>query len=303
MAFTGSLLLLLSCFCLSEAIRTLKEGPMIDAEGREYKSLKIEAEILPRPDTRSAVHIQCTAATMIILVKADLYNNGQFLSPEELLLGGAQHSGDSQCLAYPASDSEYVIEAGLQDCGSKLTISGDSVIYSNNLIVLPAANYLGITRTSEAVVPVSCHYKSSSAYPEKGSVFSLKLMTDDWRGASLSSVFYLGDLLHLEASYNGPDLRQLFISSCVITMTPNPTSLPRYYFLHNNGCLTDAKQQGSKALFLPRKRANALQLQLDAFLFQQDPRNSIYITCQLKATSDMWRSSRTNKACNFVHSR
>lgn len=320
-----SLALLLS-FSLGalDAIRTLKDGPMIDAEGREYKSSAVRTDAKnvsgPRSNARSPVQVHCTETSMIILVKADLYKNGRTLSPGELYLGKVEHSASSQCRAVPASDTEYVIEAGLQDCGSKLTISEDDVIYSNKLIILPAAGHHVVTRTSNAVVPVSCHYRrtqfvSSEAhqppptlspsvkYPTEQPAFSLKLMSDDWTTEIFSSVFYLGDLLHLEASYTGPDPRQLFIDSCVATLTPDVTSVPRYYFIENNGCLTDAKQQESKTLVRSRTRADALQLQFDCFLFLEDPRNSIFITCKLKATSEMRKSSRVNKACNYVHSR
>ncbi|KAJ4931642.1 hypothetical protein JOQ06_010083 [Pogonophryne albipinna] len=107
--------------------------------------------------------------------------------------------------------------------------------------------------------------------------FSLKLMTEDWTGETLTSVFYSGDLLHLEASYSGPDAghRRLFIDSCVAALSPDPRSAPRYYFIENHGCFNDAKEDGSNALFNPRKRSSSLQLQLDAFLFPQDTRNSV----------------------------
>ncbi|XP_071329992.1 zona pellucida sperm-binding protein 3-like [Trachinotus anak] len=323
----ASLALLLSfAVCVADAIQALKDGPMIDAEGREFKSttVRTDAENISRPQSNdgSAIRIQCTEVSMIIVVNADLYKNGRLVSPGELFLGEAEHSESAQCRAVPVSDTEYVIETGLQDCGTKLTISGDSVTYSNKLIFSPAASYHGITRMTHAVVPVSCHYKrthfvssnthqqpltfsTSAQYPTEHSTFSLKLMNDDWTSEMPPGDFYLGDLLHLEASYSGPDAgqRQLFIDSCVATLTPDPTSVPRYYFIENHGCVTDAKEAGSNTLFKPRTRIDSLQLQLDAFLFQLDPRNSIFFTCQLKATSEIWRSSPVNKACNYIHSR
>ncbi|KAK9534976.1 hypothetical protein VZT92_007386 [Zoarces viviparus] len=322
---SASLALMISfAFGVADAIRTLKDGPMIDAEGREYKSAKftVDAVDLSRPQFNdgSTVRVQCTDASMIIVVKADLFNNGRLVYLEELYLGEPEHSQRTQCRAVAAGDSEYVIEAGLQDCGSKLTISDDAVIYSNKLIVSPAASYLGITRRTHAVVPVSCHYKRTHlvssidqqlhlapSTPAEVSIaaFSLKLMTDDWTSETFSRTFYIGGLLHLKASYTGPDSaqRRLFIDSCVVTLSPDAMSVPRYKFIENHGCLTDAKEEGSNALFQPRTSASSLQLQLDVFLFYEDSRNSIFITCQLKATSEMWMSSPINKACNYVHSR
>ncbi|XP_029293959.1 LOW QUALITY PROTEIN: zona pellucida sperm-binding protein 3-like [Cottoperca gobio] len=318
----ASLALLISfAFGVADSIRTLRDGPMIDAEGREYKSvaLGIEAEDISETQFNdgSTVHVRCTDASMFIVVKADVFKNGHLVSPGELFLGGAEHSQSSQCRAVAAGDSEYVIEAALQDCGSKLSISEDYVTYSNHLIISPAASYYGITRRAHAVVPVSCHYQrkyfvSSNAqhslstpakYPTDA--FSLKLMNDGWTTEMFSTVFYIGDLLYLEATYTAPDSehRLLFINDCVVTLTPDTSSVPRYYLIGNYGCLDDAKEEGSNALFHPRTRASSLRLQLDALLFHQDSRNSIFITCQLKATTEMWRSSSINKACNYVHSR
>ncbi|XP_054463183.1 uncharacterized protein LOC129098220 [Anoplopoma fimbria] len=322
---SASLALLISfAFGVANAIRSLKDGPVIDAEGREYKSAKFitdEEDIGGQQlNDGPTVRVQCTEASMIIYVKPDVFKNGHLVSPEELFLGSAEHPDRSECRAVAAGDAEYVIEAVLQDCGSKLTISEDSVIYSNKLIISPAASFLGITRRMHGLVPVSCHYKrthlvSSNAQqtllasftPAKISTaaFSLKLMTDDWRSETSSRSFYIGELLHLEASYTGPDSgqRRLFIDSCVATLSPDTTSVPRYSFIENHGCLSDAKYEGSNSLLLPRTSSSTLRLQLDVFLFHQEPRNSMYITCKLKATSEMWRSSSINKACNYVHSR
>ncbi|KAI3359254.1 hypothetical protein L3Q82_002772 [Scortum barcoo] len=246
-AHPASLALLISlAFGATEAIRALKEGPMIDAEGREFKSATFRADVenssRPQHSEASTVCVYCTEAFMIIEVKADLYKNGCPVSPGELFLGEAEHWQSSQCRAVTAGDSnEYIIEAALQDCGST---SRKTVIYSNKLIISPAAGYHGITRVTNAVVPVSCHYKrthfvssgaqqpplifsTSAKHPAGNSDFSLKLMTDDWTSERVSTVFFLGDPLHLKASYTGADSGRgrLFIDSCVATLSPDTTSL------------------------------------------------------------------------------
>ncbi|XP_075994840.1 zona pellucida sperm-binding protein 3-like [Genypterus blacodes] len=321
------LLLLSFAFAAVAAIRVLKEGPMIGADGREYKSAALRFPAEHEPSTESftgdsSVQVQCTDSSMVIRIKADLYQNGRRVSPKELSLGQSKHLMSSQCQSVAVSDAEYVIEAGLHDCGSRLTISKDSVIYSNNLMFSPSASYHGIARMDNAVVPVSCHYERNhfvssngqqqlltvstpAKYPGASSGFSLKLMTDDWTKEEVSNIFYLGDILHLEASHRAadPGRRRVFIDSCVATLTPDTTSVPRYYFIENHGCLVDAKEEGSNAKLQYGSRADTLRLQLDAFLFHKDPRNSIFITCQLKATTETWRSSATVKACNYVHSR
>lgn len=130
MAGRSASLALLISFALgaADAIRTLKDGPMIDAEGREYKSatFRVDTENTSGPQLSdgSTVRVRCTEASMIIVVKADLYINGHLVSPGELFLGEAEHSQSSRCRAVAAGGSdEYVIEAGLQDCGSRITVS------------------------------------------------------------------------------------------------------------------------------------------------------------------------------------
>uniref|UniRef100_A0A3Q3EUX9 Zona pellucida sperm-binding protein 3 n=1 Tax=Labrus bergylta TaxID=56723 RepID=A0A3Q3EUX9_9LABR len=269
-------LLLMTVFVVADTVRPLKEEPIIDCEGREYKFLRANKGKCRETQVKdeSTVRVACTESSMIVVVKADLYKTGRLVSAEELFLGEADHSQSSRCRAEAAADSEFIIEAGLQDCGSELTMTEDSVIYSNKLIVSPAVTYQGITRTNPAVVPVSCHYKSLK-YSTCGDVCVGP--ADDWTHETFSTVFFLGDVLHLQASYTGPDSpqRRLLIDSCVATLKPDVTSVPRYYFIQNHGCLTDAKNGGSNTHFRPRTRTNSLELQMDVFLFHQDTRNSV----------------------------
>ncbi|KAJ4932589.1 hypothetical protein JOQ06_011007 [Pogonophryne albipinna] len=200
-------LLSLFAFGFADAIRTLRDGPMIDAEGREYKTAALgfdtESQISePQFNEGSTISVQCTEVSIIIAVKADFFKNGRLLSPWDFFLREVKHSQSSQCR------------------------------------------------------PVAA---------------------EDWTGETLTSVFYTGDLLHLEASYSGPDAghRRLFIDGCVAALSPDLRSVPRYYFIENHGCFNDAKEDGSNALFNPRTRSSSLQLQLNAFLFPHDTRNSV----------------------------
>lgn len=112
----ATLVLLLLFVCgAANAIRLLKEGPMIDAEGREYKSAVIKPQLQARP----AVDVQCTETSMIVVIMADLHPNSRL----EAVLGEAGRSQGGRCRAVATEDNEYIIEAELQDCGSKLTVS------------------------------------------------------------------------------------------------------------------------------------------------------------------------------------
>lgn len=312
--------ILISTFNTVSCIRVLKEGPMIGPDSREYKGSLLGKDRIATdraPSSPSAVRVICTEATMSVIIQADLYKNGRYVFPDEFYLGQGK-SEQKVCQAVPVSDTKYVIEAGLNDCDSKLVVIDDFMVYWNTLVYSPVATNDGIARKIQAFIPVACYHKRMQArslaplplstYPEvstQKSGFSLTLMTDDWKRQRTSKVFSLGDILHIEAAYwsTGHPHRRLFINSCVATLDPHETSVPRYYFIKNHGCFTDAKYPGSNAQFLSRKRSNILQLLLDVFMFHHDQRNSIYITCHLKVVHEKQRVSSTNKACNYANRR
>ncbi|XP_077475381.1 zona pellucida sperm-binding protein 3-like [Stigmatopora argus] len=313
------LLLLPSLF----AIRTLKDGPVIDKDGREYKSSIVDSDPVEAREIQleasPSVRVTCTPTSMVIHVKTDLYGPRHRMDPGEIYLGDLKYSHLRQCQATLAGNSELIIKAGLQHCGTELSMSDDSMIYSNRLTFSPSLHRHGIVRKTQNVVPVFCSYKrTDSSEPQappqisnpstnnqpKASPFALRLMSDDWARSRVSNVFYLGDVVNVEVSYNNPkEKRQLFIDGCVATLSPDATSVPRYFLIENNGCFTDSRQRGSNARFLSRPRADVLQLQFDAFLFRHDERNTLFLTCQLKATSEMWTSTPVDKACTYVESR
>lgn len=113
---------LLLTFGVTRAIRYLKEVPMVDAEGREYKSppLRVEEKELGEPATSTAVRVHCMDTSVMVVVKTNQFKTGHLSSPEELFLG---ETLDPRCQAAAATNGDYVIVAELRDCGSTLTVS------------------------------------------------------------------------------------------------------------------------------------------------------------------------------------
>lgn len=55
----------------------------------------------------------------------------------------------------------------------------------------------------------------------------------DWLAVQ-SGVYYLGDVINIEASVFVPLLElQVFVQDCVATMTPDANSVPRYKFIQD----------------------------------------------------------------------
>ncbi|XP_060708858.1 zona pellucida sperm-binding protein 3-like [Hemiscyllium ocellatum] len=199
-------------------------------------------------------------------------------------------------------------------------MTGDLLIYTTHLTHIP--NYPGsvIVRTNGAVVPIECRYfrkGNVSSNPIKPTwipffstrsgeghlSFSLHLMNGDWLTERTSTVYSLGELIHIEASVsmaNHVSLK-LYIDRCVATLSPDKDSTLRYSIIDYNGCLLDSKAEDSFSTFvLPRdgREPDKLQFDLDAFRFYGDERSLIFITCHLRVAAVDQGDSR-NKACTF----
>ncbi|XP_029107441.1 zona pellucida sperm-binding protein 3-like isoform X1 [Scleropages formosus] len=261
----------------------------------------------------SGVKVECREDSVVVEVQQDMLSNGQLIQPSEITLGGCVPVGRDP------SRGVLLFVSELHGCGSTLMTMTNSLIYTFTLVYVPEG--LGstpIVRSHGAVINIECHYlrrinvSSNAVMPswvpfsaalsaEERLVFSLQFMTDNWELERASNIYFLGDILNIEASVvvaNHQPLR-LFVDSCVATLEPDVTSVPRYAFVGNYGCLTDAKVTASRSQFLPRKQVNKLQMQLDAFRFSQETRSSIYITCILKATMASKRPDPQHKACSY----
>ncbi len=62
-------------------------------------------------------------------------------------------------------------------------------------------------------------------------------LADDWSYERPSNLYFLGDIINIEASMkvsNHVPLR-VFVDHCVATQVPDVNALPRYFFIENNG--------------------------------------------------------------------
>ncbi|KAL6460888.1 hypothetical protein MHYP_G00308540 [Metynnis hypsauchen] len=270
-----------------------------------------------QPVSTVSVAADCGQSSVYVEVKKDLFGTGELIDPSALSLGGCAVTGED------SAAQVLIFEAELQLCNSVLRTTAHELVYS--FILHYAPERLGgkpITRTSGATVGIECHYPrlhnvssnallpawipyASTVTAEERLVFSLRLMTDDWQYERPSNQYFLGDLINIEASvmqYNHVPLR-IFVDSCVATATPDTNAAPRYSFIDNYGCLVDAKLTGSTSHFLPRVHANKLQFQLEAFVFQQQSNDWMYLTCFLKATLASAPTDAMYKACSFTANR
>nr|ANS71335.1 egg envelope protein EeZPCb [Engraulis encrasicolus] len=276
---------------------------------------------IPEPPRASVVHeeqepadsvgVTCGADYVQVEVNQDFYGTGKLIQSEQLSLGDCPVTGEF------SSAQLFVFQSELHGCGSELEISEDELVYTFDLTYTPEDHGVSIFRTSGATVAVSCHYPrqhvvstdallprwlpfAATKTAEDILVFTLRLMTDDWKFERVNNEYNLGSMLHVEASviqYNHVPLR-VFVHSCVATTVPDVRALPRYSFIENHGCLVDAKLTGSRSRFLPRTKEDKLQFELEAFTFAEADDPTIYITCGLVAIAASAYSD--HKACSYA---
>uniref|UniRef100_A0A8C4SHA6 Zona pellucida sperm-binding protein 3 n=1 Tax=Erpetoichthys calabaricus TaxID=27687 RepID=A0A8C4SHA6_ERPCA len=267
-----------------------------------------------RAVSTQTVSAQCTEAAVIVSIDPDLLGIQHPVQPSDLSIGGC---GVTRQVTSPP---EFVIEAPLQGCGSTVTMLADDIVYSFTLEYNPSQiPGIPIIRTNAAAVLIECHYPrrhnvSSNAldptwipYTSTKSAedvlgFSLVIMNSDWSAPRSTNLFYLGDLINLQASVgnsNHVPLR-LFVDKCVASQALGFSS-QNYTFIGNSGCLTDSKLTGSNSQFItPRNTQSTLQFELDAFRFYGNGGSSIYITCRLKVTLASRNIDSLNKACTYI---
>ncbi|XP_018599799.1 zona pellucida sperm-binding protein 3-like [Scleropages formosus] len=282
---------------------------LVQPSVQDPSSLMSQSQWLVAP---SSVRVECREDSVLVEVQQDMLGAGQIIQPSEISLGGCAPTGQDP------SKGILIFLSELQGCGSTLMMT-DSLVYTFVLAYVPKGiGSAPIVRANGAVINIECHYLrrynvssnaviptwipySATMFAEEHLMFSLQLMTDNWQLERTSNMFFLGELLNIEASVvvaNHQPLR-VFVDSCVATLEPDVTSALKYNFVDNHGCLADAKLLGSRSQFLPRQQDNKLQMQLDAFRFSQDTRNALYITCILKATMASKRPDDQHKACSY----
>uniref|UniRef100_A0A3Q2GKI3 Zona pellucida sperm-binding protein 3 n=1 Tax=Cyprinodon variegatus TaxID=28743 RepID=A0A3Q2GKI3_CYPVA len=265
--------------------------------------LQENERIMHRPERAPAesVSVRCGEDKVTVAVNKNFLGNGQLIRPDDLSLGG--------CMAVNAVDNVLLFETELHGCGG--TMVDVALIYTYTLTYSPTpVGNTSVLKTNPAEVEIRCyfqrkHYVSSNAMRPLWKTFasemqtktrlqfSLHLMTDDWQSVRPSNVYSALDMMHIEAAllqgYHVP--LRIFVDSCVVTVNPDPGSQPRYPFINNYGCLTDAKLTGAQSYFLPRREEDKLHFQLKGFRFKEDDRNSV--------TTLLWvASDGDNKVCS-----
>ncbi|KAM8972599.1 zona pellucida sperm-binding protein 3-like [Pelodytes ibericus] len=267
---------------------------------------------------KNPIRVQCMEDSMVVSVHRDLYGNGRLVKASDLSLGPSLCKPSSQ-----STDTTVIFQNALQDCGSRLQMTPDWLIYSINLTYRPTtAMNSPIIRSNPAVVPIQCYYyrfhnvSSNAIKPtwlpfqttisaEERLSFSLRLMNADWSAPRASNVFQLGDIFNIQASVEiGNHVpMMILVDSCVATLSPDVKSNPSYDIIALNGCLMDGKQEDASSAFIsPRPGPDQLQFTVDAFRFTGTDASMIFITCNLRAVAINQVPDPMNKACSFSKS-
>ncbi|KAK6302867.1 hypothetical protein J4Q44_G00272220 [Coregonus suidteri] len=221
------------------------------------------------------------------------------MDPSLLRLGG--------CYPGRVSAGEAMFQVELSDCNFRRMVTGDTLMYMNELTYTSAPK----AQLKSFSHPVVCSYERPAdwaprifdpvlfhTYGQGDLVFRMGLMKDDFSGPHLSREYPLGSFIHISAAVeqmvHQPLL--LLLEECVATTTPELQSEgPVYPIITNMGCLVASKTSNSK--FEPRQETSKIHLSLQAFKFAVG--EEVYIHCNLLA----WDPSgldTSKKACHYV---
>ncbi|CAL8296482.1 unnamed protein product [Boreogadus saida] len=256
------------------------------------------------------VAIFCRESVIQVQVLPGFYG-GELKSPSELTLGSCQ------AVAFDAHTHSVIFTSDLQECGSNLRTNHDYLIYNFTLMYNPQPTG-AVVRAVPLTLLLECHYRrrhTVSSLPldplftpfsvikvsGERLYFSLDLKTEDFQYHRLSNIYYIGELIHLEATvkqFKHTPLR-VFVDHCYASSSPG--SPPEYFLIENFGCFVDAQITGSSSQFLPRVNDVTLRFQLEAFRLRGSPPGDlVYITCLLRATSAAVPIGSQNRACSWI---
>ncbi|TMS01846.1 Zona pellucida sperm-binding protein 3 [Larimichthys crocea] len=245
------------------------------------------------------LEIKCGEAKVRVTVKRHFFEERLIPFKPEYLRLGANSTRQRSCGPNgPMSQTEMVISAGLQECGTESSVHGEFLVYSNQLVLFPAVvpTFTGsaIVRGATTVIPVDCHYSRKQTVsgepltptwlPMTSTVsnfgllhFSLRTMAGGCTSLRSSSVYQQGEAVFLEARVEAPlhPPLTLYVDYCVAMLQPDSLSLPGYKFITKHGCLMDSVLPGSSSKFLPREQVNRLCFSVEAFHFNQQTRGPV----------------------------
>ncbi|XP_044224925.1 zona pellucida sperm-binding protein 3-like [Thunnus albacares] len=210
------------------------------------------------------------------------------------------------CFPTSSSAREAVFNVDLSDCNFNRMVSGDQMVYTNDLTYVSSPDSLIPPFTHQ----VMCAYERPkdwhpliydpvfNTYGQADLVFHIGLMNDDFSGPAVSTSFPLGSFIPIMASVeqNTHQPLLLLLEECVAATTPElqPES-SLYPIITNKGCLVDSRTSRSK--FEVRQKSSEIHLSLQAFRFALG--EEVFIHCKLVA----WDPSgldNTKKACHYV---
>lgn len=90
--------------------------PELSAAVKQQQSPQLSAQ--PRP-----VVVLCHPDSMEVVVQADLFESGLLVDGKHLRLGSDLVREGSSCGAVPSGEAEFILQAHLTDCGTKLSVS------------------------------------------------------------------------------------------------------------------------------------------------------------------------------------
>ncbi|KAJ8287595.1 hypothetical protein COCON_G00002540 [Conger conger] len=251
----------------------------------------------------SGVEVWCGNGTISVRVNRRML--GFWCRPSMLFL--------ENCKAYRFNRDYIYFHNFLDECGIRPRIVDGQLVYTSILRYVPERQG-AVIRAVPLSLSIHCVYNrfhytykvgyvphlKSFAFTKTISTeryFSLVPCNEHWERLGSTESYMLGAPMNFEASTTRLSrMDRVSVTTCHITVSKDPYSVPRMDVIENFGCMVDSRRFGSRSKF-HSYTAGVLRFSIDAFVFPGISSQYLYLHCEM--TEGDYSATPTAKSCTF----
>ncbi|XP_072316853.1 uncharacterized protein [Eucyclogobius newberryi] len=238
-----------------------------------------------------------------ISVRVDRLRLRHWSSPAQFRLGS--------CPVSAASPRYLYFHRGLSECGRDAQVVGGQLVYKYSLYYV-TPHQGSVLRVPPLNLPLSCHYNrfhysyrvgyQPLARPtsflksvQSRASFSLRVCNSQWEVLSPEHEVILGEPVYFVAQ-TGTLLagERLYVDSCHVSSSKDPSSSPRVDIISNHGCMTDSVRADSGSHFVSWGPSE-LRFSVDSLLFTTAAQ-VLFLHCSMSVGL---QPSASSKSCTY----
>ncbi|XP_055083959.1 zona pellucida sperm-binding protein 3-like isoform X2 [Periophthalmus magnuspinnatus] len=217
----------------------------------------------------------------------------------------------SSCPVSAATPRYLYFHRGLGECGGHVQVVGGQLVYRYSLSY-DTPRQGSVLRVPPLELPLSCHYNrfhysyrlgyqplappsSFLKSARSRADFSLSVCSSQWEVLPPGHQFVLGEPVYFVARAGALLAgERLYVDSCHVTSSRDPSSTPRVDIITNHGCMTDSVRADSNSHFVSRGPSE-LRFSVDSLLFTTEAQ-MLFLHCSM---SMGLQPSPISKSCTY----